>query len=247
MFLYKSLRLFGYNFQKGITMKKLTNTEFIEKARAKHGSYSYEKTVYVNSATKVTITCPIHGDFEQRPNDHLKGCGCTSCGVAAKTKSQIRFVEEAAKQHSSKYSYLNTVYVNAYTKVTITCPIHGDFEQIPYEHLRKSEGCPKCSGKASGFDKTKSAILYYLSINNGQAYKIGITNRTIEERFTASDLELIKVIKIWEYPIGQDAYKQEQRILKLHKDNKYSGVSLLSSGNTELFNFDVLGLDSIVS
>lgn len=228
-------------------MEKLTNAEFIEKANIKHGSYTYEKTKYINSSTKVTITCPIHGDFEQRPNDHLKGCGCPSCGVAIKTKTKMTFIEEAAKQHLNKYLYLNTVYVNSYTKVTITCPIHGDFEQIPYDHLRKKVGCPGCRGKTTGFDGSKSGILYYLSINEGQAYKIGVTNRTVEERFTTEDLKIIKIIKTWEYPIGQDAYKQEQRILKLYKDDRYSGVSLLSSGNTELFNFDVLGLDSVIS
>ena len=42
--------------------RKLTTEEFIEKAKAKHGEkYTYEKVVYVNSGTKVIITCPEPG------------------------------------------------------------------------------------------------------------------------------------------------------------------------------------------
>ena len=47
-------------------MKKRTTEEFIELARQVHGDkYDYSKTVYVNKRSKVIITCPIHGDFEQ--------------------------------------------------------------------------------------------------------------------------------------------------------------------------------------
>ena len=53
---------------------------FIEKARAAHGDkYDYSETVYVRDKDKVTITCKKHGDFEQTPNNHLRGVGCPSC------------------------------------------------------------------------------------------------------------------------------------------------------------------------
>ena len=34
--------------------------------------------------------------------------------------------------------------MNAYTKVRIICPIHGDFEQNAHSHLN-GRGCPKCN------------------------------------------------------------------------------------------------------
>lgn len=70
----------------------------------------------------------------------------------------------------------------------------------------------------------------------------GITNRTIEERFSKDELDIIEIIETWKYPIGNDAYDKEQEILKMYKEYKYNG-ELLSSGNTELFDHDVLGLD----
>jgi len=98
------------------------------------------------------------------------------------------------------------------------------------------------SGKG-GFDGTKSATLYYLRVCGGTAYKIGITNRSVEDRFKLSDLENIEVLKTWNYPIGYDAADMETRILSDYKYAKYSGVDLLNDGNSELFNVDILGLD----
>lgn len=60
--------------------KTLTTQAFIAKATRKHcGFYDYRLVKYINSHTKIKIVCPIHGIFEQTPNNHLKGCGCPKC------------------------------------------------------------------------------------------------------------------------------------------------------------------------
>ena len=52
-------------------MKKLTIEEFIERARIIHDNkWSYSKVDYINNHTKIIIICPIHGEFEQTPNNH---------------------------------------------------------------------------------------------------------------------------------------------------------------------------------
>jgi len=96
---------------------------------------------------------------------------------------------------------------------------------------------------AGGFNPTKAGTLYYLRINNGQAYKIGITNRSVSERFNSCDLDKIEVLKTWDYPIGHDARDMETKIINDYSYAKYSGDDLLESGNTELFDRDILGLD----
>lgn len=61
--------------------KKSTDEEFVFKSIKKHGDkYDYSKVEYVNSTTKVCIICPIHGEFWQKPNNHLNGQGCPKCG-----------------------------------------------------------------------------------------------------------------------------------------------------------------------
>ena len=61
-------------------MKRLTTEEFVEKARKIHGNkYDYSKVEYKDSHTKVSIICPIHGEFLQTPNNHLNGQQCPFC------------------------------------------------------------------------------------------------------------------------------------------------------------------------
>lgn len=60
--------------------KKKTHEEFMAQAIAKHGdTYDYRKTQYVNALTYLTVTCKEHGDFQIKPNNHLKGDGCHIC------------------------------------------------------------------------------------------------------------------------------------------------------------------------
>lgn len=58
-----------------------TAEEFIEKANKVHGNkYDYSKVDFKNMTTKVVIVCPKHGEFEQRPDNHVRGQGCRKCG-----------------------------------------------------------------------------------------------------------------------------------------------------------------------
>lgn len=60
--------------------RKLTTEEFIRRANLVHkGKYSYENVKYIASNKEVYITCPIHGDFLQKPVYHLQGRGCNEC------------------------------------------------------------------------------------------------------------------------------------------------------------------------
>ena len=69
---------------------KLTTEEVIEQFREVHGNtYDYSKVNYINSKTKVIIICPKHGEFEQTPNNHKRGHGCTRC-KESKGEREIR-------------------------------------------------------------------------------------------------------------------------------------------------------------
>ena len=60
-----------------------SNTEdFINKSIKIHGDkYDYSNVNYINNRVKINIICPIHGEFIQKPLDHLHGCGCPKCGL----------------------------------------------------------------------------------------------------------------------------------------------------------------------
>lgn len=71
-----------YNKYEKIKVKRKTRDQFIADSKAKFGeTYDYSLVVYVNTMTKVKLICPIHGIFEQTPNEHLQSItGCGSCG-----------------------------------------------------------------------------------------------------------------------------------------------------------------------
>jgi glutaredoxin len=123
-------------------MRKLTKEEFVERAIKKHGVfYDYSKVVYINANTKVCIICPIHGEFWQTPDKHLREQGCPKCANKNVTKEE--FIEKVILVHGEWYDYSKVVYVNNKTKVLIICPIHGEFWQTPNAHL-SGRGCPHC-------------------------------------------------------------------------------------------------------
>ncbi len=124
-----------------------TNEHFIMKANVKHNfEYTYDKVVYINSKTKVTITCKEHGDFEQTPANHLSGFKCAKCSGTYRYKDTPDFIKKCKEVHGDKYSYDKTIYINGRGKVIITCPEHGDFEQLASKHVA-GNGCLECSGK----------------------------------------------------------------------------------------------------
>lgn len=99
----------------------------------------------MNANTKVCIICPKHGEFWQTPSGHLSGKGCPKCYKESRSSTTEEFINKAREIHGNKYDYSKVNYVNAYTKVCIICPKHGEFWQIPANHLN-GHGCPNCQG-----------------------------------------------------------------------------------------------------
>jgi superfamily II DNA or RNA helicase len=119
-----------------------TTEEFIKEAKKVHGNkYDYSKTKYKGSHTKMTFICPIHGEFKQIRNDHLKGHGCPKC--LGKNKTTEEFITQAKKIHGDKYDYSKVKYINSQKKVIIICLKHGEFKQAPNKHLQ-NRGCERC-------------------------------------------------------------------------------------------------------
>lgn len=59
---------------------KVSETEFLQRAKALHPTLDFSKTQYLGSAKPVTFTCPEHGEQTARANNVLLGRGCPLCG-----------------------------------------------------------------------------------------------------------------------------------------------------------------------
>ena len=187
--------------------------EYILKVfKATHNDlYVYDKFNYVDSKTKSTIICKIHGEFEQSYGQHSSGGGCPKCAIEKISKkkrynidilltkikesgnwnsdydysrinysnSQSKvivinkkynsehlvtpmslvsgvklsiinavnqndfFIKYSNEVHFNKYDYSKTNFINAHSKVIITCPIHGEFTIRAANHIN-GRGCIKC-------------------------------------------------------------------------------------------------------
>lgn len=144
---------------------------FIHKATLKHsGKYDYSLVEYVNSTTPVTIICPVHGEFSQKPDYHMQGTGCPDCGnsSAGKKLRNVNILEDFASVWGDRYDYSQVEYTNAHTKARIICHLHGEFYQDPHSHKKGVQGCSGCASRSP------SDTIY---IMKGEGfYKIGVTN-----------------------------------------------------------------------
>lgn len=178
-----------------VNNKRLRFSSFIHKARLIHNNkYDYSKVRYINNHTKIIITCPIHGDFEQRPMGHLNGYGCNECGIEnrarRKTFTTKEFIIISSNKHNGFYDYTKTIYVHNRKEVIIICPKHGEFKQTPNIHMC-GHGCPKCKSSIG-----QRKIARWLNDNNIEFEE--------EKRFTSCRCKL---------PLPFDFYLPKYNIL----------------------------------
>lgn len=137
-------------------------------------------------------------------------------------------IKRAIEVHGmEKYSYGKLNYVNATTKTTVVCPLHGDFAVAP-ANLTRGRGCPKCNPKF--FSSSKSAPYYdwheesytrELEVSCSEAQSFLFRTASYTEQMYESELKRI------EYQKKND---QKERFIKrakdLHKEKyDYSQVS----------------------
>lgn len=177
------LHLRGGNCPKCVGGVSYTKDDFIEKSKKIHGNkfdYSYVK--YVNSNTKVTIMCKKHKKyFKQTPNNHYSSkLGCLQC-QNIKIYDTKSFINEAKKVHGGMYDYSLVKYINQKIKVKIICDKHGEFCQLPRNHI-SGKGCKKCTTNFSikgikwikYYSKKYNLIIQHAK--NGGEYRIPGTN-----------------------------------------------------------------------
>ena len=140
---------------------KLTTQEFIDRARAVHGDkYGYAFSVYQSARENILIHCQKHGVFEQSPDSHLQGNGCSICS-GKKKHDNDSFINQSREIHGDKYIYSFVKYSGAKKHISIYCHEHGEFKITPNNHL-SGNGCPNCSGRKTHInDFVKQAKLVH--------------------------------------------------------------------------------------
>lgn len=76
-------------------------------------------------------------------------------------KTQEQFIIDAKRVHGDLYDYSLVKYDGAHTKVIIGCKTHGNFEQIPANHINQARGCPVCALNTT-LSYTRKGLEYHL-------------------------------------------------------------------------------------
>lgn len=124
--------------------KRVVTTEsFIAEAKEIYGDrYDYSKVDYKNRDHRVTVVCPIHGDFLVYAREHLDGKGCPKCEKGEK------FLAKLKEKFGDKFGLEQFVYESSTSPVTLICPTHGAFSRKPQQILNLQFGCPMCGSDA---------------------------------------------------------------------------------------------------
>jgi hypothetical protein len=200
--------------------------------------YDYSLVEYVNDRAKVKIICKKHGIFEMKATSLLKGSKCHTCAKQNYKKAKkvaLNFITRSKDVHGDTYEYDKCIYINSYNKVTITCRIHGDFEQIPFNHL-KGNGCKKCASIANNnFLKNKDLNLRSysgwkkagLKSKNFDSFKVYILECWNEnERFFKVGKTFLPIIKRFS---GKDFLPYNYKILKIIQNEDADYISKLEN------------------
>ena len=249
--------------------EKMSFDEYVKKASEKHNNkFIYECENWVGLVKSyITFNCEKHGKQIVNARSHLQNSnGCPMCGDEKRHFNRKHTYDECIKQFQLKYGdkYIypeenRNIYVNKKSKLKIICPIHGEFYKTAQKHLSGQE-CHKCiiddlknnNLLPGGYNeslfndkpelKNEVGYLYYLSINNGKYFKIGISRYHPKKRIKSlkdkaknfnENIEL-DIVKMKKYTL-YEAFNKEQKIL-----NDYKEYRVYKTWSTELFLTDII-------
>lgn len=194
---------------------------------------------YIDMRTKIKHRC-VHGhEALVTPRDvSINRIGCPVCAGRRSSDTYTQVLEPMnlvlVDEYKGSQKPLDHFCLNCEHVWTVR----------PADITSGNRTCPTCKGRSS---KTSESMgkLYYVKVTYGDTYlyKIGITSRTLKTRF-GTDFPNVTVL-LEQDMLLKEAYAKEQSILR-----KYSFYRanlddvLLNGGNTELFDRDVLKLDT---
>ena len=143
-----------------------TTEQFIADAKAVHDNkYDYSKVQYQGNKIKVCIICPIHGEFWQIPNNHIKGCGCFKCGSETRKKpihnigiNDVLGVK-GVKAYDLWHSMLQRCYSNKYQQkkpTYVNCMVCQEW--LTYSNFQKWFNNPQ-NGYKDGYHLDKDILI----------------------------------------------------------------------------------------
>ena len=155
------------------------------------------------------------------------GHGCPICGGSKRLNTK-----EYQNKVSKDIQVLGT-YKNNYTKILHKHACGFEWLAQP-RNILQGQNCPKCS--KSGFKANNPAILYLIYFPALKLYKVGITNRSIKQRFK-NEKYYYEIVFYRIFSKGLEARALETKWIKNLTPYMYNSEEL-HDGNTETFYYE---------
>jgi imidazole glycerol phosphate synthase subunit HisF len=225
---------------------KRKETFLTNAANIHDNKYEYDLSTFENQSSTIEITCPKHGKFYQAVRDHIFGCGCQKCSIESRSIGLEEFIRRGKEHFGDKYDYSSVQYVNNSTRVKLTCPEHGDFEQLAASHMNGND-CFECSANLrhwnyKAFCKNNEEFantigkLYLLRLTNEEesflkvGVSVGFLNRLAKYRQDGFEVEVLKTSE----DIAINIAEKESDLLQFIKTNNFKYIPLTKfAGRTE--------------
>ena len=157
--------------------RTVTTESFIAEAKEIYGDrYDYSKVDYKNREHRVTVVCPIHGDFQIYAREHLDGKGCPKCEKGEK------FLAKLKEKFGDEFGLDEFVYESSTSPVTLICPTHGAFSRKPNQILSSTFGCPACANQVKDDSHQAAVAKKEEKIRVREEYEAKRLNEWLEER-----------------------------------------------------------------
>lgn len=229
-----------------IGLSKYSEAQFLESIYKVHGKdITFEILTPYKGNTESILIRDKYGICEVKAYA-LTRSNVSSLRTAIDKTSYI--IAKFNEKHNHRYDYSKFIYKGNRVKSTITCKIHGDFEQSTDVHLMGS-GCTECGqlSKKAGFGRTdfinicqNDATLYLIECFNEQErfLKIGITSKSVKQRY-GSNHEMPYSYKILREIKGlpEDIWNLELRVKQSFSAKQYKPYTYFK-GITECFGLD---------
>lgn len=209
---------------------RLTQEQFLEKARAVHGDkYDYSQAVYESSQKKVTIICPKHGAFRQQAGSHLRGAGCPLCGTET-MRSKMDYEACAVKRKATcrqRYGVDNPMQ----TEAARTSQRAGLLEKYGVENISQSEAVIE---RRRQTNLARYGATSYAGSPEGKAR----IEATMLERYGAKNFmqsDAVKARRMQQEQFGADHYTRSAEYSRNHTFNASGGEDLLYERLTAVF------------
>jgi hypothetical protein len=188
---------------------------------------------YVNADTSIEWACTDCDHHWETSPDHISnGSGCPACYIKNRTITNeivdARIADRPIKRVGD--------FVDTDTKIEWACADCDHHWEAKPNAIFIGTGCPACTDYS--FDPTAPAILYLIKV--GDLYKVGITSRSVKERYKTEGVKY-EVVEEINFDTGAEAVEFEREIKKEFADYLYDGPQIFrKTANTEIFTINIL-------